>query len=86
MARSPTPAPLSGKTLMGRFVVLEALVVALGAAEISTKSDEQVKSFTDELRKDAEARAAVLGHAEIGEEAKSYIDETIAAMVAASST
>lgn len=79
------PAKLSGKELYGRFVVLESIVVALGAAALP-KDVEDRRVFLDELKKDAAARAHATGHIEVKAEVGSYTEQLFAAIVAAAET
>lgn len=75
------PTKLSGKELYGRFVVLESIVVALGAAALPKDVEDR-----RELKKDAAARAHATGHIEIKAEVESYTSQLFAAIVAAAET
>lgn len=81
----PAQQALSGKALVGRFFVLEAIVIALGAAALP-KDPDQRKTFLDELHKDATTRAHSSGHDEVQAETDSYLDEVFEAMTTASQT
>ncbi len=83
MARAPEPMKLSGKAVMGRIIVLESFIVALGAAALP-KDPEARESFIAELTKDAAARARNTGHEETQVETADYSRELIEAMIAAS--